>query len=77
MNVIFLPTSRKALPTFQIFCSVGVQIAQAVVHFAHIQVQAKEKGRFEEGLRCFCVGISPRKGCVTAEQGLGVLLWAK
>ena len=28
MNKLFLPTSRKILPTFQTFCPDGVQIAQ-------------------------------------------------
>ena len=41
---MFLPTSRKKLPTFQTFCLVGVQIAQTVVHFVHFQVQARKWG---------------------------------
>ena len=36
--------SRKVLPTFQTFCSGGIQIAQTVIHFAHFQVQARKRG---------------------------------
>ena len=42
MNIFFLPTSRKVLPTFRTYCPHGVQVAQTVVHF---QVQARTAAR--------------------------------
>ena len=79
MNKFFLPTSRKVLPTFQIFCPIGVQIAQKVVHFAHFQVQARKKGGLGWALGRFVYVHIPERGVwhLSKEQGLGVVFWAK
>ena len=53
MNIFFLPTSRKILPTFQTFCPVGIQFSQTVVHFAPFQVQARKRVVLGWGLGCF------------------------
>ena len=55
----FLLTSRKVLSTIQSYCSVGVKLAQTVVHLF----------RFHQDKGCFGVGMEtcPQKGFVTAE----------
>ena len=53
MNKFFLPTSRKVLPTFQIFCPDGVHFAQTVIHFAHFKNQARKRGVLGWGWGCF------------------------
>ena len=66
MNIFFLPTSRKVLPTFLTFWPDGVLIAQTVVHFIHFQVQARKRGVLEWVLGCF-VYIHIPKRSVLAE----------
>ena len=77
--IIFLPTSRKVLPAFQIFSPGGVHFAQTAVHFAHFQVQAKKLGVLGWGLGYFeCVHI-PKRGLwqLNKQQGVVVVFWAR
>ena len=62
INKLFLPTSRKVLTTFQTFCPVGVQIAQTVVHFAHFEIQAWDRGVLGWALGCFLYVHIPKRG---------------
>ena len=62
MRKIFLPTSRKVLPTFQTFCLDGVQIAQTVVNFAHFQVQVGKRGVLGWAWGCFMYVHIPERG---------------
>ena len=64
MNISFLPTSRKVLPTVQTFCPDGVQIAQTVIHFEPLSSSGQEKGCFGVGSGgVLCMYISPKRGC--------------
>ena len=63
MNNFFLSTSRKVLPTIQIFCPVGVHFAQAVVHFAYFQNQARKRGVLRSVGGVLCTYISPKRIC--------------
>ena len=63
MKKFFLPTSRKVLPTFQTFCSVLVQVAQTVVHFANFQIQARKRGIMSGLVGVLCPYISQRGVC--------------
>ena len=58
-----LPTSWNILPIFQIVCPIGVQTAQTVVHFAHLQVQAKKRGVLGWAWGVLCTYISPKGVC--------------
>ena len=75
----FLPTSRKVLPTFQTFCSVGIHFAQTVLHFAHFQNQATKRCVLGWVLRCFVYLHISERGLLrlSKEQGLEEVFWAK
>ena len=59
----FWPTSRKFLSNFWTICPIGVQVAQTVVHFANIQIQARKRGVFGRGWVCFVYVHIPERGC--------------
>ena len=59
----YMNISRKVLFTFQMFCPVGVQVAQIVVHFAHFQVQDRKRGVFGWVDGVLCRYISPKGVC--------------
>ena len=75
MNDFFCPLLEKFCPLlkyFQIFCPVGVQIPQTVVHFAQFQVQARKRGVFGWAWRCLVYVHIPEWGVwLSKEQGLG------
>ena len=79
--MIFLPTSRKVLPTFQIFWNIlpswGPNSPDCS-SFCPRSSSGQEKGCFWVGLEMFCVCTYPRKRCVSEQRrGLGVVFWAK
>ena len=78
----FCPLLEKFCPLFkyfEIFCPVGVQIPQTVVHFAHFQVQARKRGVLGWAWGCSVYWHISKRGVwrLSKQQGLGVVFWAK